>query len=112
MPWYNDHRDRKNVNIIKEAILVAVCIKSSFMIIIEVVLQNNHHNHNHHYFRVHYIIIIINSKHRLFIEAMELNFDIGHFEPFFCILAIYDTTLRKRISENFYFHVNPPSIQV
>lgn len=35
----------------------------------------------------------------------------GYVEPLFGILALYDFSKKKRVSENFYFQVNPPELQ-
>lgn len=42
-------------------------------------------------------------------NPIELTFQLGNFEPFFCSVCLYDINLKKRISENHYFQVNPDS---
>jgi dedicator of cytokinesis protein 6/7/8 len=43
-------------------------------------------------------------------RAMSLQFKLEQFEPFFCSVALYDVQHKKRISENFYFDLNPDKI--
>jgi len=42
------------------------------------------------------------------IEALELNFAFGQYEPFFCTLALYDAKEQRKISEDFVFQLNTP----
>lgn len=44
------------------------------------------------------------------VEPKLLRFQAGELEPFFCSLALYDSTTRKKISETFHFHRNSPAL--
>ena len=46
----------------------------------------------------------------LYVQIKELSFEVGHFEPFYCSLALYDFRERRRISENFYFDFSDPEM--
>lgn len=48
--------------------------------------------------------------HRIMVKFLHLKFDI-EIEPIFCTAAIYDAKEKKKISENFYFDLNPESIK-
>ena len=49
-------------------------------------------------------------KHRILVQCnkLELNLQI---EPIFASMAVYDAKERKKISENFYFDMNPEPIR-
>ena len=40
------------------------------------------------------------------IDPGDLFFDFGNFEPFLCSIALFNITQKKKLSENFYFHLN------
>ncbi|KJH41274.1 dedicator of cytokinesis [Dictyocaulus viviparus] len=47
---------------------------------------------------------------KLVVKVINLNMD-PYFEPVFGSIAIYDAKVRRKVSENFYFDVNPEEIR-
>lgn len=47
---------------------------------------------------------------QLLVTCLDLHFKLGMFEPFFCSLAVYDLKDRCRLTENFYFDLNPTAV--
>lgn len=47
---------------------------------------------------------------RALLKPRLLEFSLGNFEPFVCILALYDIVKCKKVSENMYFHLNSPEV--
>ena len=46
------------------------------------------------------------------IEPKELKFALGEMEPLFCSICILDFAEKKRVSENFYFHMNNDAVMM
>lgn len=42
----------------------------------------------------------------IFVRAKSLHFDIGQNEPFFLGMSLWDVNAKKKISEDFFFHLN------
>ncbi len=40
-------------------------------------------------------------------QPYKITMDLGEYEPFFCVAALYDIGTKKKISENFDFNCNP-----
>lgn len=49
-------------------------------------------------------------QHRLRVDCLQLRFDV-EIEPLFASLALYDVVERRKVSENFYFDLNPPAMR-
>lgn len=50
------------------------------------------------------------STVRLSIDLQELSFTSGVIEPYYCSLALYDVKQRQKLSETFYFELNPKEL--
>ncbi|CAM1319326.1 DOCK6 (predicted) [Pycnogonum litorale] len=48
--------------------------------------------------------------HRIYVKCLALKLELD-FEPLFCTMAIYDAKEKKKISENFYFDMNPEPLK-
>jgi len=48
----------------------------------------------------------------ILIEPKELKFALGEMEPLFCSICILDFAEKKRVSENFYFHMNNDAVMM
>ncbi|KAJ5077729.1 dedicator of cytokinesis protein [Anaeramoeba ignava] len=53
-----------------------------------------------------------NEFYRIIVEPKQLHFNISkQFEPLFCSIALYNIANKTKVSENFYFELNPPLIR-
>merc|ERR1719420_1366261 len=51
------------------------------------------------------------QAHRILVKCLELSLALQDIEPVFASMALYDAKERRKVSENFYFDLNPENLR-